>query len=249
MVRSLTLAAAVAAALVIPACDGDPETDESTRPGYADAPYRSEVDEGPGAAVVILLDTSGSMKDPVPGGSLPKHVAAREALGKVLAATGQFLAEHPDRRVRLGLVSFASDAQVISEVADYDGERTRAALSRLPEPDGKTAIGEALDEARRLLYRSGCFRKYILAITDGENTAGAEPETVAREIWRRSEGGVPIWFVAFDTEAYRFRFLKETGGDVVSAQSAAELETALRDIYEGKILAEEMAEPGPSTGR
>ncbi len=247
MSRVLGIVAALAAAGLSFACEEGATPPAPTEAD--DSAYRAEGDEGPGAAVMILVDTSGSMRDPAPGGDTPKHVVARAALGKVLEATGKFLAEHPDRRVRVGLVAFESDARVVAEIADYDEARIRDALSRVPDPDGKTAIGEALDVARRHLYRAGCFRKYILAVTDGENTEGAEPEPVAREIWRRSEGGVPIYFVAFDTDAARFRFLKEVGGDVVSARNAADLETALRDIYEGKILAEEMAEPDPPAGR
>jgi hypothetical protein len=35
------------------------------------APYQAEVEEGIGAAVAILVDTSGSMKEPAPGDSRP----------------------------------------------------------------------------------------------------------------------------------------------------------------------------------
>ena len=44
-------------------------------------------------------------------------------------------------------------------------------------PGGGTAIGEA--HARRRgpdLYRAGVFRKYLLVVTDGENTTGASPD-------------------------------------------------------------------------
>ena len=71
-------------------------------------------------------------------------------------------------------------------------------------------------EARPALYQAGVFRKYLLVVTDGENTRGRDPERVAREIFRKSEGAVQIYFVAFDTSAEKFGFLKEVGGDVVS---------------------------------
>ena len=76
----------------------------------------------------------------------------------------------------------------------------RAALASLPRPGGGTAIGEAMREARPDLYRAGVFRKYLLVVTDGENTTGRSPDDVAREIFRKSEGAVQIYFVAFDTE-------------------------------------------------
>jgi hypothetical protein len=92
--------------------------------------------------------------------------------------------------------------------------------------------------ARPDLYRAGVFRKYLLVVTDGENTAGRSPDGVARDIFRKSEGAVQIYFVAFDTSPQKFAFLKDVGGDVIGAGSGAELRTALDDIYQGKILAE-----------
>ena len=87
----------------------------------------------------------------------------------------------------------------------------------MPRPGGGTAIGEALAEARPDLYRAGVFRKYLLVVTDGENTSGRPPESVAREIFRKSEGAVQVYFVAFDTSPEKFAFLKEVGGDVIGA--------------------------------
>ena len=37
-----------------------------------------------------------------------------------------------------------------------------------------------MDVARAGLYRAGTFRKYILVVTDGENTNGRSPRRVAR---------------------------------------------------------------------
>jgi hypothetical protein len=82
------------------------------------------------------------------------------------------------------------------------------------------------------------FRKYLLVVTDGENTSGRRPDQVAREIFQKSEQAVAIYFVAFDTSADRFAFLKQVNGDVIGAGSGAELKRALDEIYQGRILAE-----------
>ena len=111
-------------------------------------------------------------------------------------------------------------------------------LAGLPRPGGGTAIGEALREARPDLYRAGVFRKYVLVVTDGENTSGRSPDEVAREIFQKSDGAVQIYFVAFDTSPEKFAFLKEAGGDVIGAGTGVELRQALDRIYQGKILAE-----------
>jgi Mg-chelatase subunit ChlD len=202
------------------------------------APYQAEVEEGLGAAIAILIDTSGSMREKAPGDSRPKHVVAREAIEAMLDATDAFIAKRPDFPIKIGIYNFSSSASVDLPIEPYNRARIKAALDHLPKPGGGTAIGAAMREARPDLYRAGVFRKYLLVVTDGENTSGEQPDLVAHDIWQRSEGAVQMYFVAFDTSPDAFTFLKETGGAVLGAGSTAELRTALDGIYQGKILAE-----------
>jgi Mg-chelatase subunit ChlD len=202
------------------------------------APYQSEVDEGLGAAVAILIDTSGSMGQSVPGDNRPKAAVAREALDAMFAATESLVAKRPEFAVKVGIYSFSSDASTVLSMQPFDRTVVRNALARLPSPGGGTAIGEAMYTARPDLYRSGVFRKYLLVVTDGENTSGRSPDEVAHEIFQKSEGAVEIYFVAFDTSADRFTFLKQVKGDVIGAGNAPELKKALDEIYQGRILAE-----------
>ena len=228
------------AASVLSRCDAGNRRDrESARQEPAqDAPYQAEVDEGLGAAVAILVDTSGSMKERAPGDSRPKYVVAQEALGAMLDATDAFVARRPDFPIKIGIYTFSSSVRVQRPIQPYDKVAVRGTIQNLPKPGGGTAIGEAMREARPDLYRAGVFRKYLLVVTDGENTNGIGPDDVAREIFRKSEGAVQIYFVAFDTSPEKFSFLKEVGGDVIGAGTGAELKTALDGIYQGKILAE-----------
>ena len=206
----------------------------------ADAPYEAAVEEGLGAAVAIIVDTSGSMKEAAPGDGRPKFQIAQQAIEQMLDATDAFIAKRPDFPIKIGLYSFSSDVRELRAIAPYDRASLRAALAAIPAPGGGTAIGDAMRAARPALYRAGVFRKYLLVVTDGENTRGRDPERVARDIFDKSEGAVQIYFVAFDTSAEKFRFLKDVGGDVVGAGTGPELRKALDGIYQGKILAEAM---------
>ncbi len=233
----------VCLAAAIPSCDGGSSRSRgSGSSGEPETPYKPTVSETFGVAVTILLDTSGSMGDRVPGGARTKDAAARDAIESMLKATGEFTAAHPDRKVRVALMHFAGSVSVDLPITDYDPAKVQEALALIPSPEGRTAIGDSLAEARRELYRSGCMSKHILVITDGENTTGVEPEDMAREIHRRSDGRVKLHFVAFDTDPEKFRFLEEIGGTLLSARGETQLEAALKEIYEDKILAEEMAE-------
>lgn len=235
-------ASAVLLLLLACACDGrrtPSRRDVRNARDEADvAPYQAAVDEGLGAAVAILVDTSGSMRDRAAGDDRPKYVVAHEAIEAMLDATDAFVARRPDFPIKIGIYSFSSSVRTLRPIQTYNREAIRRALEELPRPGGGTAIGEALREARPDLYRAGVFRKYLLVVTDGDNTSGSDPERVAREIFAKSQGAVQVYFVAFDTTPQKFAFLKEVGGDVIGAGTGAELHKALDGIYQGKILAE-----------
>ena len=243
MSRLIRLAAAVVLAAMplsmLTACESRARRAEERRATLASsAPYQAAVEEGLGAAVAILVDTSGSMREQAPGDNRPKFVVAEEALEAMLNATDAFVAKRPDFPIKIGLYSFSSSVRRLRDIEPYDRASIRGALAALPRPGGGTAIGEAMHEARPDLYRAGVFRKYVLVLTDGENTSGRGPEDVAREIFEKSEGSVQVYFVAFDTSPEKFSFLKQAGGDVIGAGSGGELRKALDGIYQGKILAE-----------
>ncbi len=200
--------------------------------------YVPEVEEGLGASVAILIDNSGSMEERAKGDSRRKYLVAREAIEAMLASTDSFVARQPDFPINVGLYRFSSRVQPMVPVARYDRAALLAALDSMPEPDGGTAIGDAMERAREDLYRAGTFRKYILVVTDGENTQGASPKRIAREIARRSEGAVRLYFVAFDVDADRFEYVREVRGDVVGASNGDALRARLDEIYRGKILSE-----------
>jgi Mg-chelatase subunit ChlD len=240
-VRSPRIArgAVLAALLVAGACSRrtEPQADDSTGAAVPDK-YISEVDEGLGASIAIVIDNSGSMKDEAEGDSRPKYVVAREAIEEMLASTDSFAVRQPDFPINVGLYWFSSKVTPMVPVTRYNREALTKALDAMPEPDGGTAIGRAMDVAREGLYRAGTFRKYILVVTDGENTTGVSPRRIAKEIDRRSEGAVRMYFVAFDIDADRFAFVRDVRGEVVGARNGAALRTRLDEIYRGKILSE-----------
>jgi hypothetical protein len=239
--RAARLAIAVLAPWIIFACESPSSSSGAKATRAADtteAPYQSDVDEGLGAALAILIDTSGSMHELAPGDPRPKYIVAQQALTEMLDATDAFVAKRPDFPIKIGIYSFSSHVRMIRPILPYDRSAIRQALAAVPPPGGGTAIGEALHEARPALYHAGVFRKYLLVVTDGNNTSGRSPDDVAREIWDKSQGAVQIYFVAFDTSPEKFSFLKDVGGDVIGAGTGPDLRKALDGIYQGKILAE-----------
>jgi len=208
--------------------------------GASQGKYVPAGDEGLGASVAIVVDNSGSMGDRAGDDTRPKYLVAREALEAMLASTDSFVAKQPDFHINVGLYQFSAGVTPLVTVGRYDRAQLTQALNSMPRPRGGTAIGRAMEAARADLYRAGTIRKYILVVTDGENTDGPPPDSIAREIDRRSEGAVRMYFVAFDVDAKKFGFLRDVHGEVLGARNGVALRASLDTIYRGKILAEAM---------
>lgn len=201
--------------------------------------YKATVQEGLGASVAILLDNSGSMKDRTKSGSRQAKAAiARDVLEQVLSQTDAFVIRQPGFPVNVGLYTFSSEVDKVLPIGPYDRATLKRALESLPPPRGGTAIGDAMDVAAVDLYSAGTIRKYILVVTDGENTNGADPAEIAAKIERLSEGAVRLLLVAFDVDRKRFDFVADVKGVLVSARDGIALRASLDTLYRGKILAE-----------
>jgi Ca-activated chloride channel homolog len=150
------------------------------------------------------------------------------------------------RRVRVGLVAFAGAASSLTQpTTDRDAVRRKVASLR---SDGPTAIGDALSTALQDIRNSGPAT--VLLVSDGANTVGGNPAQAARAAAARH---VPILAVAVgrpdgtaaitDEETGQVRQIPvppaprelstiagATGGSVVKARSAAELDAALDEL-------------------
>lgn len=129
--------------------------------------------------VIFCLDTSGSMnaRDVQPTRARAAKSAVREFLDAVPPGT------------RVGIVSFATDAQLVqSPSADLDA--AREALERIPQPNGATAIGDALALANQAMPANG--RRVVILLTDGVNNRGVDPIQMAVNLGHR---GVAVYTV------------------------------------------------------
>ena len=223
-----------------------PSATETTTP--APGIVLPQVDQRICTAVAILVDTSGSMEQKVRDQSRrmqPKSVIARDALRKIVDVTEHWSAAHPDRPLMVGIYSFSSSASPVLPVGLFNSNQAQTAVTAIPAPGGGTAIGDALQGGFKALYASGCVRKHIVCITDGENTSGPAPNRVARDLFTQTGGEVELHFVAFDTSAEKFGFLKDVNGHVVEAADGEQLSARLTEIYERRILAEAMPAEKP----
>jgi len=244
----------VALVVIVKACDREPgqPTREQARAERAAqevdaqlAPAQA-VETRDGLAAAIAIDVSGSMDEEVAGENgrkEPKIAIARRAALDLVEQFAAYARAHPNEPVLLGVYEFSrrrgeADCRPVLAMGPPDRERAAAAIARL-NADGGTPIGQAMITAKRALDDTGLLRRHLLVVTDGENTDGVAPDTVARAIGKRPDVERPsIYFVAFDVEASRFGRVRDAGGLILSAANATELNTTLDTLLSDKILVE-----------
>jgi hypothetical protein len=117
--------------------------------------------------IVVVLDASGSMKEPMKGSRLNRMQAAKQALTQVMNQVPE--------KTNVGLLVF-SGANVPTEwlypLGPLDRAKMNAAIQR-PQPAGPTPLGtylkkgaDTLLEQRKKQHDYGTFR--LLIVTDGE---------------------------------------------------------------------------------
>ena len=140
------------------------------------------------ASIVLAIDRSGSMRAT---DVQPTRLEAMQT------AAGRFLDKVP-RRVKVGAVAFNTKTDVL-EAPTTDRAPVRAAIDGLTAGGG-TASGDALAASLDLIRRGQTAGEQppaaVVLISDGESTAGRDPQEVAREA---SELGVPVYTVALGT--------------------------------------------------
>jgi Ca-activated chloride channel family protein len=122
-----------------------------------------------GGAVVLCIDTSGSM-----AASDVDPTRAQAALNAMQA----FVNQAPPQTA-IGIISFSTGAEVLTQPT-RDRDQIQNALDEIPGPNGATAIGDALALAQRVLPATGS--RAVVLITDGENNAGSDPLQAAQAL-------------------------------------------------------------------
>ena len=209
------------------------------------APQKT-VEAREGLAAAIAIDVSGSMDEAVAGldgRKEPKIEIARRAALDIVDQFVSYARAHQNESVMLGVYEFSRrrgepDCRTVVPMGQPDRERAASAVARL-EADGGTPIGQAMITAKRALDETGLTRRHLLVVTDGENTDGVAPGTVATAIGRRPDAERPsIYFVAFDVDANRFSRVRDAGGLILPAANATELNTTLDTLLSDRILVE-----------
>lgn len=206
-----------------------------------------------GVALIIVCDTSGSMRENVrdrDGREAPKYIVANRALGNILDRLETYRktgADGTSRRIDAGLMTFNEGKPAFAvPFSPFNPQPFRDWISHYKGPNGNTPLGNSLSIAVQTLIRSPLTRKHVLVVTDGINTTGPTPDAVMPRLKAsadRANTAFQTHVIAFDVAAAVFNPLKKQGATVVSASDAVQLESQLAYIFEKKILLEDEEPP------
>ena len=191
----------------------------------------AQADPDPGSnKLVLVLDSSGSMKEPA-GDGQTKIVAARTALTKVVTK----LPAEAEVGLRVyGATVFkrtqpgaCTDTQLTVPIGTNNRPQLQAAIATY-KPFGETPIGYALQQAAKDLGPSG--QRTIVLVSDGEATCAPDPCVVAQSIAKQGID-LKIDVVGFRVGGKARSQLqcvaREGRGDYYDADSSIDLEAGL----------------------
>ncbi|MEV0290192.1 VWA domain-containing protein [Kribbella sp. NPDC050820] len=188
-------------------------------------------DPEPGnSKLVLVLDSSGSMKEPA-GDGQTKIVAARTALGRVVtklpAEAEVGLRVYGATVFKRSQPGACTDTQLTVPIGTNNRPQLQAAIAKY-KPYGETPIGYALQEAAKDLGPDG--RRTIVLVSDGEATCAPDPCEVARSIAKQGID-LKIDVVGFRVGGKARSQLqcvaREGRGDYYDADSTIDLEAGL----------------------
>lgn len=144
----------------------------------------------PAAAIVIVLDNSGSMNRPVMGSLRSQQEIANE--GAALAV------QTIDKSDLIGVISFNNRFNVEVPLAKNTDPRGTAQVLRSISPDGGTDLPPALEEARRQLNPVTADVKHVIVLSDGASAGREELPALAA---RLHEDGIKVSTIAVGDQA------------------------------------------------
>lgn len=181
-------------------------------------------------SVFICIDTSGSMRstDVTPTRADAAKSAARAFISQTPPGT------------KIGIIAFSGAASIVQPLS-ADHQLVSDALDNVPQPDGATAIGDALQLAAQNFPDRG--HRVVILITDGVNNSGTDPTGVAQWL---GEHRIPVYTIGIgtpmgglipgtneqatiDEDALR-SYADVSGGAYARVQNATQLHDALAQL-------------------
>lgn len=214
----------------------DPEVDDCAQqvncPGPSGASGTSAVDfVSTEQNTLLILDSSGSMAEPI-GGGQTKMEAARDSLERYATATPDFINlgfmvyGHEGSNEEADRAESCEGVEVLEQPGEVDYETFPDTLQSF-EPTGWTPIAGSLQKAGEAFSGQEEATNRVILVSDGLETCGGDPVAAAQQL-ADSDVQVTIDVVGFDVpeaeEEQLRRIAEVSGGNYATADSAEELQ-------------------------
>ncbi|MBL4698624.1 MAG: VWA domain-containing protein, partial [Phycisphaerales bacterium] len=139
----------------------------------------------PAVAVVLVLDSSGSMRNKVMGSSRSQQAIANDAAAGAIKIL--------DEKDLIGVVSFSNTARMVVKIGPNDQPETTHSQIASISSSGGTNIAPALQMAGGMLNSIDANTKHIVLLSDGESQNAEKLPQLAKEI---GEMGIKVSTIA-----------------------------------------------------
>lgn len=205
-------------------------------------PWAEHVVASRGLDIVLVLDLSSSMQEPIDleGALRRRRLGIAQKEKTRLDAVKEVMLDFVQKRHgdRVGLVVFSENGYVVSPMTRdlaYLHRYLSAVDQKTLASEGQTAIGEGIFTAVQLVEQQAPGKrkgKVMVVLTDGENNTGRD---VYSAVQKAGEAGFKLYLVGVEvrksTEVLRLISAVETaGGSYYDVQDAAQLAEAYADI-------------------
>jgi len=161
---------------------------ETVMPVEMDLPEKLVV---PSAAIMIVLDSSGSMSRPVLGGSRSQQEIANRSAAMAIKTL--------DKQDLVGVIAFSNTHRVIVPLeANENPERTAQRVLAIG-PGGGTNLYPALAEAGRMLQNVEARVKHVIVLSDGQSMGS--PQHGERIAANLASEGITVSTIAVGDQA------------------------------------------------
>jgi predicted small secreted protein len=189
--------------------------------------------------IMFCMDVSPSMNDRV--GADRKMDISKQCIKQVLSQIETYAQQHPKKQIKVGLVAFSGDAEIIKPLEPFQRAELERAVDSL-RIGSATAIGTAMEVGARELLRAGVENKALIVLTDGENNRGSRPDWVvdailqSRNAQQAATDDVKVFLLAFDINAGLFSDVKQAGASVLESRDQASLKNIMTQAVEEVLL-------------
>ena len=187
----------------------------------------ARADSPPHSNVLLIFDSSGSMK---------KVIEGRSRMDSAKAAVASAMPQVP-AGTRVGLMVFGhrrskdcSDIQLVSPIGAESAQAVATQVASL-EPKGETPIAAAIEAGTKDFAALKGQNNAILLVTDGIEECGGDPCAAARQV-KASGFDLKVNVVGLNLDRKQRASIeclaKETGGKFFSADKAADFSSTLK---------------------